>query len=130
VEIDDIETGDSTCHLQRQVGEPKYIPGTYTSPKYQATKYEAETANSTVLQPRCPSEDIYETRVLKHKSETHTLTADATTTSRNRPVPELTPVHKAYKLALSQEPVTNNATEEACCLGQYQKPTDCPSEVY
>jgi hypothetical protein len=24
----------------------------------------------------------------------------------NRPVPELTPVHKAYKLALSQEPVT------------------------
>jgi hypothetical protein len=24
----------------------------------------------------------------------------------SRPVPELTPVHKAYKLALSQEPVT------------------------
>jgi hypothetical protein len=26
--------------------------------------------------------------------------------SQNRPVPELTPVHKAYELALSQEPVT------------------------
>jgi hypothetical protein len=42
-------------------------------------------------------------------SETHKhLTADATTMSRNRPVPELTPVHKAYKLALSQELVTTS----------------------
>jgi hypothetical protein len=28
--------------------------------------------------------------------------------SRIRPVPELTLVHKAYKLALSQEPVTSS----------------------
>jgi len=34
------------------------------------------------------------------------LTANATTISWNRPVPELTLVHKAYKLALSQELVT------------------------
>jgi hypothetical protein len=54
---------------------------------------------------------VHQKMSMKHKSETrvrntHTLTVDTTTTSRNRPVPELTPVHKAYKLALSQEPVT------------------------
>jgi hypothetical protein len=87
---------------------PKYISEAYISPNYQATKYEAETTDSTAFQPRCLSEDVHETQVLKHKSETHTLTADATTTSRNRPVPELTLVHKAYKLALSQEPVTSH----------------------
>jgi hypothetical protein len=36
-EEDDIETEDSTCRLQRQVDEPKYILDAYTSPKYQAT---------------------------------------------------------------------------------------------
>jgi hypothetical protein len=71
-EEDGIETGDSTCRLQEQVGEPKYILEAYTSPNYQATKYEAETANSTASQPHCPSEDVHETQVLKHKSETHT----------------------------------------------------------
>jgi hypothetical protein len=65
--IDGIETRDSTCHLQRQVGEPKYILDAYTSPKYQATKYEAETTNSTVFQPHYPSEDIHETQ----SPETH-----------------------------------------------------------
>jgi len=64
--IDGIETGDSTCRLQRQVGEPKYILEAYTSPNYQATKYEAETTDSTAFQPCCPSEDVHETRILKH----------------------------------------------------------------
>ena len=91
---------------------PKYITDMHTSLKYQATRYEAETASSTAFQPRCPSDDVHETQSLKHKSETHTLTADATTTSRNRPVPELTPVHKAYELALSQEPVTLRGTPQ------------------
>jgi hypothetical protein len=65
-EEDNIETRDSTCRLQRQVGKPKYIIDAYTSPKYQATEYEAEMTNSTVFQPRCPSEDVYETHNLKH----------------------------------------------------------------
>jgi hypothetical protein len=81
-EEDGIETRDSTCHLQRQVDKPKYILKAYTSPNCQATKYEAETANSTASQPRCPSEDVYETRVRNISPETHALTADATTTSR------------------------------------------------
>jgi hypothetical protein len=38
----------------------------YTSPKYQATKYEAETTNSTASQPHYPSEDVHETQILKH----------------------------------------------------------------
>jgi len=61
---------------------PKYITDAYTSQKYQATKYGAEMTNSTAFQPRCPSVDVHETHDLKHKSETHILTADATTTSR------------------------------------------------
>ena len=81
-EEDGIETGDSTCRLQRQVGRPKYIPEAYTSPNYQATKYGAETTSSTAFQPRCPSDDVHETQDLKHESETYTLTVDATTTSR------------------------------------------------
>jgi hypothetical protein len=38
----------------------------YTSPKYQAMKYKAETTNSTAFQPHCPSEDVHETQNLKH----------------------------------------------------------------
>jgi hypothetical protein len=64
--IDGIETGDSTCYLQRQVDKPKYILSLYISPKYQATKYEAETTDSTVFQPYYPSEDVHETHNLKH----------------------------------------------------------------
>jgi hypothetical protein len=108
-EEDGIETGDSTCRLQRQDGVPKYISEAYISPNYQAMKYEAETTDSTASQPCYPSEDVHETRVQNISPETHTLTADATTIPchESRPVPELTPVHKAYKLALSQEPVTS-----------------------
>jgi hypothetical protein len=71
-EEDDIETGDSTCCLQRQVDKPKYFLKVYTSPNYQATEYEAETANSTASQPHCPSEDVHETRVRNISPETHT----------------------------------------------------------
>jgi hypothetical protein len=81
-EEDDIETGDSTCRLQRQAGRPKYILEAYTSPNYQATKYGAETTNSTAFQPLCPSEDVHETQVRNISPETHILTADATTISR------------------------------------------------
>jgi hypothetical protein len=66
-EEDGIETGDSTCHLQRQVDEPKYITDVYTSPKHQATEYGAEMTNSMAFQPCCPSEDVHET----HNPETH-----------------------------------------------------------